>query len=212
MIVARKFVFCLALATLVWSVGCDKHKKIVAPEQAQAPTIPISLPDEVSPSSTPPPPKPTPLPPVKEATVQPPPKPKKRGGTKKPASPVATAPVEAAAAASGAPAGQPASTPPASSTVAANHPPHNEGELAIATAIPNEEISRRKRDTEKLLEATQSTLSKLPQNLSGDQSTIVEQIKSYISQSQKATSDGDFERAFNLANKAHQLSDALVSK
>lgn len=93
-----------------------------------------------------------------------------------------------------------------------SRPPRNEAEMAIETAASSEEVSRRKRDTEKLLEATQSTLSKLPQNLSGDQSTIVEQIKSYISQSQKATSDGDFERAFNLANKAHQLSDALVSK
>ena len=41
---------------------------------------------------------------------------------------------------------------------------------------------------------------------------MVTQIKSYIAQSRKATSDGDFERAYNLAMKAHLLADALVKK
>ena len=41
---------------------------------------------------------------------------------------------------------------------------------------------------------------------------MVTQVKSYISQSRKATSDGDYERAFNLAKKAQLLADALVKK
>jgi hypothetical protein len=41
---------------------------------------------------------------------------------------------------------------------------------------------------------------------------MVAQIKTYIDQSRKATSDNDFERAYNLANKARLLSDALVKK
>jgi hypothetical protein len=41
---------------------------------------------------------------------------------------------------------------------------------------------------------------------------MVAQIKTYIAQSHKATSDNDFERAYNLATKARLLSDALVKK
>jgi hypothetical protein len=39
---------------------------------------------------------------------------------------------------------------------------------------------------------------------------MVEQIKSYVTQSRAAITDGDLVRANNLALKAHLLSDALV--
>ena len=38
------------------------------------------------------------------------------------------------------------------------------------------------------------------------------QIQSYLQQSRKATTDGDFERAFNLAKKAQLLAEALSKK
>ena len=38
------------------------------------------------------------------------------------------------------------------------------------------------------------------------------QIQSYLQQSRKATIDGDFERAYNLAKKAQLLADALIKK
>jgi hypothetical protein len=52
----------------------------------------------------------------------------------------------------------------------------------------------------------------LNRTLSHDEEAVVNQIRSYVAQSRKATGDGDFERAYNLATKAHLLSDALVKK
>jgi len=63
-----------------------------------------------------------------------------------------------------------------------------------------------------LVDATEKTLNGLPHNLSHDDEEMVAQVRSYLAQSRKATSDGDFERAYNLATKAHLLSDALVKK
>lgn len=63
-----------------------------------------------------------------------------------------------------------------------------------------------------MLDETEKTLNGLNRTLSHDEEEIVNQIRSYIGQSRTATKDGDFERAYNLATKAHLLSDALVKK
>ena len=63
-----------------------------------------------------------------------------------------------------------------------------------------------------MLDSTEKSLKSLNHNLSHDEETMVTQIKSYVTQSRKATSDGDFERAYNLAKKAQLLADALVKK
>ena len=74
------------------------------------------------------------------------------------------------------------------------------------------QLSQQKQTTAQLLDETEKTLSGLNRTLSQDEEAIVVQIRSYVTQSRNATKDGDFERAYNLATKAHLLSDALVKK
>jgi hypothetical protein len=52
----------------------------------------------------------------------------------------------------------------------------------------------------------------LNRNLSDDEQAIVAHIRSYVQQSKGAMSDGDLDRAHNLAIKAHLLADELVKK
>ncbi len=73
------------------------------------------------------------------------------------------------------------------------------------------QFTRQKQSTAQLLDETEKRISGL-KGLSHDEEEMLTQIRSYVSQSRKATSDGDFERAYNLATKAHLLSDALVKK
>jgi hypothetical protein len=190
---------------LLCTVGCNK-KKPQLPPQAKAPadTIAIPLPGEISEATVPPlPPPPKPQPPPPEL-----PKPKvqarhKRHTTQPPAT-----------------ANNVASTPPASSTntaIAAARPPGNPAsetppDTAIAANVTNAELSQQKQTTTQLLDSTEKTLNGLNRTLSHDEEDVVTQIRSYIAQSRKATTDGDFERAYNLATKAHLLSDALVKK
>ena len=85
-------------------------------------------------------------------------------------------------------------------------------DTAIAADVSSAQLLHQKQTTAQLLDATEKTLSGLSHNLSHDQEEMVTQIRSYLTQSRKATTDGDFERAYNLATKAHLLSDALVKK
>ena len=48
--------------------------------------------------------------------------------------------------------------------------------------------------------------------MSADEQVVVTHIRSYMQQSKNAITDGDLERAYNLALKAHLLSDELVKK
>ncbi len=201
----RQFAMPILVMGLLCTVSCNK-KKPQLPPQAKAPadTIAIPLPDEISEATVPPPPPPPkPQPPPVEL-----PKPKvqarhKRHATQPPASTSNNA----------------ASTPPASSntTIAAARPPGNPAsetppDTAIAANVTNAELSQQKQTTAQLLDSTEKTIAGLNRTLSHDEEDVVTQIRSYIAQSRKATTDGDFERAYNLATKAHLLSDALVKK
>jgi hypothetical protein len=67
-------------------------------------------------------------------------------------------------------------------------------------------------DTQQLLDATETNLRSLNRSLSTDEQATVQHVHAYVSQSQKATTEGDLERAYNLALKAHLLSDELAKK
>lgn len=84
--------------------------------------------------------------------------------------------------------------------------------MAIGADVSSAQLSQQKQTTLQMLDATEKNLKSLPRNLSHDEEAMVAQIKSYVGQSRKATSDGDFERAYNLATKARLLSDALLKK
>jgi hypothetical protein len=101
--------------------------------------------------------------------------------------------------------------------MAAAHPPANPAtteaapDPAIAADMTSAQLTRQKQSTAQLLDETEKSISGL-KGLSHDEDEMLAQIRSYVSQSRKATSDGDFERAYNLATKAHLLCDALVKK
>jgi hypothetical protein len=201
MILLRKLVTLLVVLGLLFVEACNK-KKPVLPPRSLAPTIAVELPDEIPetlPDEEPPsvaqerPPEP---PPVKT-------KPKKttRSTAKK------TAPQVNAAA-------PPATQPPATNnnqTVASLRPPAPP-DTAIAAAMPSADITKQKENTAQIVDATENSLKNLSRSLNDDEKATKTQIQSYLQQSRKATTDGDFERAYNLAKKAQLLADALIKK
>ena len=78
--------------------------------------------------------------------------------------------------------------------------------------MPSEAITRQKENTAQIVDATENSLKNLSRQLNDEEKAMKSQIQSYLQQSRKATTDGDFERAYNLANKAHLLADALIKK
>lgn len=203
----RQFAISTLVIALLVLAGCSK-KKPQLPPQAKAPidTVAVPLPDEIS-EATPPPPQPAPQPepPPQE---QPKPKPTTHKKQKKQPQPPATtqgSPITPSAVASG------------TSTVATAHPPANPTaetppDTAIAAGVTSAQLSQQKQTTVQLLDATEKTLKDLNRTLSHDEEEVVSQIHTYVTQSRNATAAGDFERAYNLATKAHLLSDALVKK
>ena len=108
----------------------------------------------------------------------------------------------------------PAGTTPATNnnqTVASLRPPAPP-DTAIAAAMPSAAITRQKEDTAQIVDATENSLKNLSRPLNDDEKAMKTQIQSYLQQSRKATTDGDFERAYNLAKKAQLLADALIKK
>ena len=207
----RKFVIPVLLLLPLLTNACNKKKPVLLP-QAQAPTtVAEVLPDEI-------PEKPeTPITEVAPAPVPPPPaktKPKKpaRTQTSRKSNPPASSP----------------SVPPPSAAsssaannnqqqVAALHPPHNPAsdsstDMAIVAAIPTQQATQQKEETAHMVDATENALKNITRSLSDDEKAMRMQIQSYIQQSRKATADGDFERAYNLAKKAQLLADALIKK
>ena len=206
----RQFGTLVLAAALLWNLGCEK-KKPQLPAQAKAPveTISTPLPSEISEEvPPPPPPAPKPTPPAQTATTTPPPK---RRAKKK----VTTPPPSALSTATPQTMTTPANNTN-TTTIAAAHPPANPAaeatpDPAIAADVTSAQLSRQKQSTAQLLDDTEKSISGL-KGLSHDEEEMLAQIRTYVSQSRKATSDGDFERAYNLATKAHLLSDALVKK
>jgi hypothetical protein len=66
--------------------------------------------------------------------------------------------------------------------------------------------------TTKLLDQTDQNLRTITRSLSADEQNTVSQIRSYMVQSRSALRDQDFERAHNLAVKAHSLADGLLKQ
>ncbi len=203
---ARATVASVLLASIFVLGGCKKKKPAVPSPQSQAPTI------------TQPQPQPEPQPPVPatsepnrpepekqpEATVTPPtpapkPKPKPHAAKPKPPAPTPEKPAEKAA-----------DNKPSKTVV-------KEGGTQPATsqlspAVPNEQALSQRQNTSQLLESTDYNLKNMTRVLSADEQAIVQHIRSYMQQSRDATRDGDTERAYNLALKAHLLCDELMKR
>jgi hypothetical protein len=107
------------------------------------------------------------------------------------------------------PAAKPAEN--ATATAKANVPPaNNSGQPEISLSMDHAQLARRKQLTEELLQSTDADLKSLNRTLTGDETAMVEQARSYMTQSRAAIQDGDLDRASNLAQKAHLLADALT--
>jgi len=195
MMLPRQFAVGLVALGVLFGFGCEKQKPQLPPKM-QAPTITESVPDripEIAPAPI------APAPQQEVAVEEPAPKkaPPKRKNAKKPA--------PAPAANQAAP------------VVATNHPPASPPvdspapDPAIAAAN-SQQLNWQKQTTTELLDAVEKDIKNLNRGLTHDEDVMLAQIRSYIAQSRKATSDGDFERAYNLAKKAQLLSDALVKK
>jgi hypothetical protein len=187
------------LAMMLGASGCKfRKKKPNLPSQAQAPTL--SLPSTNTETTQPGPPPPVgaepsrPLPTPGEVEVATATPPKKVPVPKHPRKIV------------------PPPAPPKKVVVQNDTPPPPANTGQLTASISHDEALQQKLDTAQLIEATEGNLRSITRTLSADEQATVQHVRAYISQSQKASSDGDLERAYNLALKAHILSDELAKK
>jgi len=198
----RQFAVFLMALGMLFGISCQKKKAQLPPKgQGQAPTLAMEVPPEI-PEKPVPEPETPPQPATTEEPVPKKPAPKHR--PKKPPQPPPAAPAS-----------------PAGSTVAVNRPPASPAgeapaapvpDIALGANVSSQQLTQQKQTTSELLESTEKDLKGLNRGLSHDEEAMLAQIKSYVAQSRKATGDGDFERAYNLAMKAHLLADALIKK
>ena len=222
-----KFLRSISIVTLLAAVvllgSCNKKKPNVPPPQAQAPTISQPAPATQAQPAPPPPvneeparPQPEAQPPAPAeqpaATEAPKPKPKHSRAAKKTTPPTKSASVQPPP-----PAPAPA-PPPQLQTVEPSHtvvqqggaPPQNPPQLSAS--MSHDAAIHQRMTTAQLQEATEYNLKSISRALNSDEQAMVEHIRSYMQQSRSASADGDMDRAYNLAMKAHLLSDELVKR
>jgi outer membrane biosynthesis protein TonB len=190
----RTIVVGMLLALSLVLSGCKKKKPPVPAPQAQAPTITdTNVPSEI-PEVPVPQPTPEPVPTKPTTTVGKKPKPRTRIETRK------TTPAPPAPAASDKVVVDEGSKQPDSA-----QPP-------LIASDANSQAAQQRAKANQLLSAAEYNISNLHRTLSGDDQAIVQHIRGYIDQSRQAIKDGDTERAYTLAVKAHLMSDELVKK
>lgn len=111
------------------------------------------------------------------------------------------------------PAKKPAQEKPAVQEARNALPPKPDATTSPATIAPAPAKADPGRDqaaTDQLLQTAQTNLNNIKRDLSQDEKDMVTQIKAFITQSREASKNNDQVRAYNLANKARLLSDALV--
>ena len=205
------------LAVLLLPSGCTKKKPIAVAPQAQVPTVTTAAPATQPPSNVQPQPN-TQAPSPEATTAQPTeqqqkiatkPKPKHHNHVAK-HNPPPSKPAETPTAT--AKANLPPATTPPSGAPSQNTVPQNNGQQEISVSMDEAQVARQKQLTEELLQSTDVNLKGINRTLNSDELAMVEQVRSYITQSRAATQDGDLIRASNLAQKAHLLSDALIKQ
>lgn len=199
----RHFVLLAVLLSLA-TTGCSwfkRKKQTAVTPQATAPTVTEPKPAEPPPaaSSTPEKPAGDVKPAETTATTKPKPKPRPAHAVKKVVVPPAQPEEETTTA---------ASTTPPRVTVQETAPAGSQ----ISSAMPHDQATDSKRTTQQLLDATDTNLRNLRRTLTGDERSIVEQIRAYQQQARTADQQGDVVRAHNLALKAHLLSDELIKR
>jgi hypothetical protein len=193
----RRIITAAFAVALLAIPGCRKKKPNLPPPQAQAPTTtaqpaPPTIAPETAPNSTATQP---PLPEASTTIPKPlPPKPKGKhhngviNAKKQQPSPKPTTPAQTATASS----------------------PNNEEVGQISPDVPSAKENSTVQSTNQLLDSTEQNLRSITRGLNNDEQNTLAQIRSYVAQSRAALKDQDFERAHNLAIKAHLLTDGLV--
>jgi outer membrane biosynthesis protein TonB len=201
--IARATVAVIVLVSILALGGCKKKKSAVPPPQAQAPTITQPEPEVPPPApaaSEPNRPQPeAPLPetaPVATPAPAPKPKTKPRHAAKKQVPPP---PVE-----------KPAENPSQPSKTVVTEGGTQPATPQLSASLPHDQAIHQKLNTNQLLEATDYNLKNITRALNADEQAMLQHIRSYMQQSRDAIKDGDTERAYNLALKAHLLSDELI--
>jgi hypothetical protein len=82
----------------------------------------------------------------------------------------------------------------------------------LSAALSRDDMLQQRSSTAQLLEGAELNLKNLNRKLSSDEQAVLQHIRSYIKQSRAATDTGDVERAYNLALKAHLLSEELTKR
>lgn len=201
--VGKHLVMAVMLLTLIGGVACKK-KKPNLPPQTQPPTItqpePENPPAQVQPDQIPP----ETTPPATETAPQPvPPAPKPKPHRRKKPAPTTSSTPETTA--------KPSAAKPANSgktVIDSTKPP--ETNVQISAEVPQNVANQRKQQTEDLLNVAEANLKKVNRTLTDGEQSMQHQVRNFITQSRLAIQDGDFERAYNLATKAQQLSQELV--
>lgn len=83
---------------------------------------------------------------------------------------------------------------------------------ALSASISTDAAKQQQRATAELLVNTEKNLQNVNRLLNAQEEGIVQQIRNFMAQARAADKDGDFERSYNLANKAHLLSQELLKK
>jgi outer membrane biosynthesis protein TonB len=199
--IGRATVASILLASLLVLGGCKKKKPAVPPPQAQAPTITQPEPEaQPAPAASEPnrPQPETKEPEAAPATTAPPapkPKTKPRPTAKKPPPPPVEKPPEKTESKPSKTVVPEGGTQPASPQ--------------LSPTMPGGQAIQQKQNTNQLLETTEYNLKNITRALNPDEQAMVQHIRSYMQQARDANRDGDTERAYNLALKAHLLCDEL---
>jgi len=86
----------------------------------------------------------------------------------------------------------------------------SEPAVALSAGLSPQQISQQMKNTDQLLASADANLKTISsRQLSAAQQDTVTQIKSFMEQARAASSSGDVQRAYNLANKANMLSADL---
>ena len=81
----------------------------------------------------------------------------------------------------------------------------------LTPSITEEQAARQRENTNNLLASTDASLQKIStRQLTQDEQETVVQIRKFMEQVKQADKEGDLQRAYKLAVKAHLLSDALT--
>ena len=88
-----------------------------------------------------------------------------------------------------------------------------EGSPQLAPGTSKEQQLHKQENTNQLLATTDANLKSVAgRQLTPAQQSMMEQIRTYMTQSKAASNSGDLDRAHTLAYKAHLLSDELAKK